>query len=126
MADFPVATIIVLIVVIYLAYTSLRIAGENERFAKFVLGRFEGFVGPGLIFVPPSIVKLIRVKLGDVGTVTSSQFVRFGDTEVPVSAASSFNPGDAVRVDGFGVEGPVLSQSNVRATQICPKCGHSF
>ena len=124
--DMTVVVLILVVVALILASGFLRIAAENERFAKFVLGRFDGFVGPGLVLAPLHIVKLIRVKIGDVGTVRSSQFVQFGETHVPMDAASSFNVGDAVRVDGFGPEGPLLSQSNVRATQNCPKCGHSF
>jgi regulator of protease activity HflC (stomatin/prohibitin superfamily) len=41
--------VLVLAVVVLIVLTSsLKIAGESERFAVFILGRFQAFKGPGL------------------------------------------------------------------------------
>ncbi len=105
---------------------AFRIANESERFAVFVLGRFHSYKGPGLVIISPSITKVARLKIGDIGTLTSSEFARFGEIDIPVSNTDSLKQGQAVRIDGFdGVE-PRLVASSIPAKTMCPKCGHSF
>ncbi len=45
-------SLVIGVLVVYLAL-SIRIANENERFAVFVLGRFAGYKGPGLVLKMP-------------------------------------------------------------------------
>ena len=117
----PILTAVVMV----LAYKSFRIASEDERFAVFVLGRFLAFRGPGLVF-RTNAMKLVRLKVGDLGVVTGSEFVRFGEHDVPVPLASEFRTGDSVRILSFGDAGPFLSRSDETVTQVCPNCGHEF
>jgi len=61
------ALLFALIIIIMVA-TSLKIAQENEQFAEFVMGRFAGFKGPGLLFRLLTS-KMHLLKVGDVGMV---------------------------------------------------------
>ena len=117
-------TVTILVIVILLR--SIRIAEESERFAVFVLGRFQAFKGPGLVQIVPYTQQAHRLRVGDIGVLTSSEFARFGEINIPVRNVEHLRQGQAVRIDGFdGVE-PRLVASSVSATTICPSCGHSF
>ena len=100
-----------------------KIAGESERFAQFKLGKFDGFAGPGLHLIS-SVTKVVRLKVGDLGTVSGPEFVSFHGVDIPVSSANSFTIGDSVRILSFGEDGPVLGLSAEIATRQCPNCGH--
>ena len=79
MADFLANNSIVLVVVVLITavlYSSIKIAQENERFAVFIIGRFAGFKGPGIV-LNTSASKLVRLKVGDFGTLTSHEFASF-------------------------------------------------
>ena len=117
--------LIITALVVILAYSSLRIANENERFAVFVLGRFLEFKGPGLVFKTQAM-KFVRLKIADIGVVISPEFVRFGESDVPIPQAKEFRVGDSVRILSFGEDGPFLERSDKAAIQQCPKCGHEF
>ena len=110
---------------IVLAYRSFKIANESERFAVFLMGRFYRFKGPGLVF-KTNDMKLVRLRVGDLGVVTGAEFVRFGESDVPVAQASEFRVGDKVRIVSFGDAGPFLSRSDEATIQRCPNCGHEF
>jgi len=58
-----IVLLLLVVVLLVLIYRSLAIAAEDERFALFVLGRFAGFRGPGLIF-KSEMSKLHRLKVG--------------------------------------------------------------
>jgi hypothetical protein len=124
MADFPFGLLLLLLFAVLLAYRSTAIVAENERCAVFLLGRFQAFKGPGLVF-KTSNHHIVRLTVGDVGSVISPEFIRFGEVDIPVTMAGSFNIGDAVRIDSFGDSGPIVSQSSIRPKRICPNCGHS-
>ena len=117
--------LIVTALAVVIAYKSIRIANENERFAVFMLGRFWKFKGPGLVF-KANTMKLVRLRIGDLGVVTGPEFVRFGESDVPVSQASEFRIGDSVRILSFGENGPFLTRSDETPVQRCPKCGHEY
>lgn len=125
MSDSPIFVLVLAAVVVIFLYQSIAIAAENERFAIFFLGRFQAFKGPGLI-LKTNLQNAIRLAVGDVGEVTSSEFIRFGGVEIPIAGAGSFNVGEAVRIDSFGDGGPVVSRSNVPPERMCPQCGHGF
>jgi regulator of protease activity HflC (stomatin/prohibitin superfamily) len=116
---------ILLVIVIAVAYQSFAIAHENERFAVFFLGRFYKFNGPGLVF-KTNLMKLVRLRIGDLGTVTGPEFVRFGESDVPVPQASEFHVGDVVRILSFTDSGPFLTRSDETSSLHCPNCGHEF
>ena len=118
--------VVLIVFVMVVLYNSIKIAGESERFAVFVLGRFQAFKGPGLVVVISGTQQAHRLKVGDIGILTSSEFARFGTIDIPVSDVGSLRQGQAVRIDGFdGVE-PRLVASSVPAKTICPNCGHNF
>ena len=116
---------IVGVLVIAVVASSIRIANESERFAVFVLGRFLSFKGPGLVFKTKAM-KLVRLKVGDIGEVTSPEFVRFGEADIPISQAREFRIGDSVRIISFSEESPFLARSDKAPLHRCPKCGHEF
>lgn len=114
------------LIVIVVLTSSLKIAEESERFAVFMLGRFQAFRGPGLVFIAPFIQIIHRIRVGDTGTLVSSEFANLAGVDVPISNPGSIRPGQAVRVDGFdGVE-PRIAASSLPAKNQCPKCGHQF
>jgi hypothetical protein len=116
---------ILIALAIVLAYQSFTIAHENERFAVFLMGRFYRFKGPGLVF-KTNAMKLVCLRVGDLGVVTGPEFVRFSESDVPVAQASEFRVGDTVRIVSFGDAGPFLSRSDEATIQRCPNCGHEF
>lgn len=125
MSNMLFVLVLALVVIIVLA-SSLKIAGESERFAVFILGRFQAFKGPGLILVAPYTQKVHRLKVGDVGLLKSSEFACFSDVDIPISNADSLRQGQAIRIDGFdGVEPRIVASSTPPQT-FCPNCGHQF
>lgn len=129
MAELPTPSVIpyllILILVAVVLYSSIRIAQENERFAVFTMGRFVRYKGPGLV-LKSAMTQLIRLRVGDIGMLTSHEFARFGDVDVPVTNVDSFRAGDSVRIDGFDDTGPRLVKSSVHRKTHCPNCGHEF
>lgn len=118
--------IVTLLVAIGFVASALRIANESERFAVFLLGRFQFFQGPGLVLIMPFTQKAHRLKVGDVGTLVSPEFASFAGVDIPVSNTGSLRQGQAVRIDGFdGVE-PRIVASSAPAKTMCPNCGHQF
>ena len=125
MIDLFVYLALFVVVTVFLM-NSIKIANESERFAVFFLGRFQAFKGPGLILITPYTQQVHRLKVGDIGVLTSSEFARFDAVDIPVSNVASLRQGQPVRIDGFdGVE-PRLVASSVPAKTICPNCGHNF
>ena len=118
MTESPVL-IVLIVVLIGVIYGSLRVAGEGERFAVFMLGRFQGYRGPGLILVAPFIQRIHRLKVGDTGVLANSTSARFDGVDIPVTGLASLQPGQGVRIDRFdGVE-PRLVASSAHARTVC-------
>ncbi len=116
------------VVLIVMLSQSIFIVDENTRVAVFLMGRFESFRGPGLLFLAPFVHRVQRLTLGETGVVSGAGFVRFGDTDVPAGNVEAFRQGDSVRIDGFDGAEPRLvaaePPSSVQST--CPRCGHKF
>ena len=55
--------IIVLLLVLFLVFSTLRVLNEYERGVMFTLGRFTGIKGPGIIMVVPGIQRIQKVDL---------------------------------------------------------------
>lgn len=117
--------IVLVLVALFVVYLSIGIARENERFAVFLLGRFARFAGPGLVMKTVAM-RFVRLKVGDIGSVTSHEFVKFGDADIPFNNLGSFAVGDPVRIEGFDGTEPRLAKSALRPKTRCPQCGHEF
>lgn len=118
--------LILTLIVIVILPSSIKIAGESERFAVFILGRFQAFKGPGLVLVAPYTQKVHRLRIGDIGLLKSSEFARFSEIDIPIADVGSLKVGQAVRIDSFdGVE-PRIVVSPIPPKVICPNCGHQF
>lgn len=121
------ATLLILtIVLIVVLSKSIKIAGESERFAVFLLGRFQGFMGPGLVLVTPFTQKVIRLKVGDIGVFKGPGFVTFDEFDIPTDDANDFRAGQPVRIERFDGSKPVFAASSIAAQTLCPNCGHRF
>ena len=118
--------LILTLIVIVILPSSIKIAGESERFAVFILGRFQAFKGPGLVLIAPYTQKVHRLRIGDIGLLESAEFARFAEVDIPIAEVGSLQVGQAVRIDSFeGVE-PRIVASPIPAKVICPNCGHQF
>ena len=115
------ALILLAVAAIFVAL-SIRIAGENERFAVFMVGSFAGFKGPGLVLKVPGTSDLVRIALGAEGEVQSNELVSIGTRSIPYVSAGSVRSGAKVRVSGF--ETARVKVEPVQTFLVCEKCGH--
>lgn len=115
------ALILLTVAVIYVVL-SIRIAGENERFAVFMVGRFAGLKGPGLVLKVPGASDLVRIALGAEGEVQSNALVSIGTRSIPYVAGGSVRSGAKVRVTGF--ETARVQVEPIQTFLVCEKCGH--
>ena len=87
-----------LALVIILALASLRVLREYERGVVFLLGRFQGVMGPGLIIVVPGIQQMVRVDLRTlVLDVPSQDVISRDNVSVKVNAVVYFRVVDPQR-----------------------------
>jgi len=87
-----------LALVILLALGSLRVLREYERGVVFLLGRFQGVMGPGLIIVVPGIQQMVRVDLRTlVLDVPSQDVISRDNVSVKVNAVVYFRVVDPQR-----------------------------
>jgi regulator of protease activity HflC (stomatin/prohibitin superfamily) len=105
---------------------SLLIAGESQRFALFRLGRFNGYVGPGLVVILPFLDRAFRLEVGDTGVLISTEFATFSNVQVPVPSVGRLRVGSSVRIASFDESGPQLEAAPIGQFQRCPKCGHQY
>lgn len=116
------ALIVIVIVAVYLAM-GFRIAKENERFAVFILGRFAGFKGPGLVLkMPGGPSKFARIALGSEGEIQSNELALFEGHAMPYKASTSVKAGSKVRITGF--EKAAVQVEALQQFVVCEKCGH--
>lgn len=123
-----IVTIALVAVMAIILMSSIRIARDSERFAVFILGRFAGFKGPGLLLrIPGQVAIWHRIKLGDRGELLNGGLARFGSFDLPVQSVAPARPGTFVRVTSFAPSSVVVepSEDQVRSLR-CPKCGHHF
>ena len=117
-----VVLIIVGIIVLYLAM-SFRIASDNERFAVYVLGRFAGLKGPGLVLkMPGSSAKFARITLGTEGEIQSNELASLAGNAVPYTSSAPVRAGSKIRVAGF--EKAAVQVDSIQQFVVCEKCGH--
>ena len=110
----------VLIVVIVLVVMSLKVLREYERGVIFMLGRFHGVKGPGLILVIPGVQQMVRMDLRTVVLDVPSQDVISRDNvSVKVNAVLYFRVVDpekaVIQVEDYLGATSQLAQTTLRA-----------
>jgi regulator of protease activity HflC (stomatin/prohibitin superfamily) len=109
-----------LALLVILALASLRVLREYERGVVFLLGRFQGVMGPGLIIVVPGIQQMVRVDLRLVVLDVPSQDVISRDNvSVKVNAVVYFRVVDPqlaiIQVANFMDATSQLAQTTLRS-----------
>lgn len=123
MQQFPIATLIIVFLLIIILSNAIRILREYERGVIFRLGRLiggSGIKGPGLILLIPIIDKMVRVSLRTVVMDVPTQDVITQDNvSIKVNAVIYFRvvePQKAiVGVENFLVATSQLSQTTLRS-----------
>src|SRR3712207_5134603 len=111
---------IAVIVLVVLLVSALRVLREYERGVVFMLGRFYGVKGPGLILVIPGIQQMVRVDLRTiVMDVPSQDVISRDNVSVKVNAVVYFRviePEKAIiQVANFYEATSQLAQTTLRA-----------
>jgi hypothetical protein len=106
-----IIVVFLLLYIVFMLQKSLHIAAETERFAVITLGRFTGYRGPGPIMIWPFVTQAFRLRIGDTGTLISSEFVSFAEVELPVTGLSSINVGSTIEITGFDDKGPQFARA---------------
>src|SRR5437588_300659 len=87
---------IILLLVLAIAFSSVRVMREYQRAVVFTWGRFTGVKGPGLILLVPYVQQMVRVDLRTVVLDVPSQDVISRDNvSVKVNAVVYFRVMDA-------------------------------
>ena len=108
------------VIVVLLAAASIRILREYERGVIFLLGRFHGVKGPGLILVIPPIQQMVRVDLRTrVFDVPPQDVITRDNVSVKVNAVVYLRVMDPqlaiIQVANFSEATSQLSQTTLRA-----------
>ncbi len=108
------------LLVLLLIVASLRILREYERGVIFLLGRFNGVKGPGLIIVIPGIQQMVRVDLRvRVFDVPPQDVITRDNVSVKVNAVVYLRVVDPeraiIQVANFSEATSQLSQTTLRA-----------
>jgi len=109
-----------LLLIIMLAFTSIRILREYERGVVFLLGRFWKVKGPGIILIVPGIQQMVRVDLRlVVMDVPSQDVISRDNVSVKVNAVVYFRVVDPqkaiIQVENFLEATSQLAQTTLRS-----------
>ena len=109
-----------LILVVVLLALSIKILREYERGVVFLLGRFQGVKGPGLIIIIPVVQQFVRVDLRTrVFDVPSQDVISRDNVSVKVNAVVYFRVLDpqlaVIQVVNFVEATSQLAQTTLRA-----------
>ena len=123
MQQFPVATIAIIVFVIFILASAIRILREYERGVIFRLGRLiggSGVKGPGLILLIPVIDKMVKVSLRTVVLdVPPQDIITQDNVSIKVNAVVYFRviePQKAiVQVENFLAPTSQISQTTLRS-----------
>ncbi len=113
-------TLIILGLVVLFLFSAIKILKEYERGVIFLLGRFQGVKGPGLIIVIPGIQQMVRVDLRViVMDVPTQDVISKDNVSVKVNAVVYFrivNPEKAIiQVANVFEATSQLSQTTLRS-----------
>ncbi len=120
MAAAGIVLIIVLIVFLWLLFSSFRIVQEYERGVVFVFGRCRGAKGPGLFVVPPFVSHITKVNLQTQAVpVASQQVITKDNVTVGVDAVAYFRVRDPVssviKIQDWYAASQLIAQTSLRA-----------
>jgi regulator of protease activity HflC (stomatin/prohibitin superfamily) len=109
-----------LVLLVILAFLSVKILREYERAVVFFLGRFQRVFGPGLIFIIPGIQQAVRVDLRTrVFDVPPQDVITRDNVSVKVNAVVYLRVVDPqlaiIQVANFSEATSQLSQTTLRA-----------
>jgi len=119
LAEFDLAAIIALLVLLIIISQSVKIVREYERMVIFRLGRFSGVKGPGIIFIIPLVDRVIKMDLRVFTIDVSKQVVITRDNvSVEVDAVVYYrvvDPASAViQVNNYNLATSLLAQTTLR------------
>ena len=111
---------ILLIAILALLFSALRVLREYERGVVFLLGRFTGVKGPGLIIIIPGIQQMVRVDLRTVVfDVPTQDVISRDNVSVRVNAVVYFRVVDpeksVIQVEQFFEATSQLAQTTLRS-----------
>ena len=117
---FSIAIGLVVAVLLFILFSSIRILREYERAVMFTLGRYTGTKGPGLILMVPIIQQMVRVDLRIiVNDVPPQDVISHDNVSVKVNAVIYFRIMDAersvIQVRDFMEATSQLAQTTLRA-----------
>src|SRR6186997_3722285 len=122
MEQFPLAFIIIIVLILYVLASSIRILREYERGVIFRLGRVldGGVKGPGLILLIPIIDKMVKVSLRIVVMDVPPQDVITQDNvSIKVNAVIYFRVMDPqkaiIHVENFLAATSQIAQTTLRS-----------
>jgi regulator of protease activity HflC (stomatin/prohibitin superfamily) len=110
----------VLVVAAAFLLSAIRILREYERGVVFLLGRFQGVKGPGLVFILPVVQQMVRVDLRTrVFDVPSQDVISRDNVSVKVNAVVYLRVVDQqlaiIQVANFSEATSQLAQTTLRA-----------
>src|SRR5688572_25681192 len=108
------------VIVVLLVVSSLKVLREYQRAVVFLLGRFQGVKGPGLIVIVPGIQQMVRVDLRTiVFDVPPQDVITRDNVSVKVNAVVYFRVVDPqraiIQVANFLEATSQLAQTTLRA-----------
>jgi len=117
---FSIAIGLVVAVLLFILFSSIRILREYERAVMFTLGRYTGTKGPGLILMVPIIQQMVRVDLRIiVNDVPPQDVISHDNVSVKVNAVIYFRIMDAersvIQVRDFMEATSQLAQTTLRS-----------
>jgi regulator of protease activity HflC (stomatin/prohibitin superfamily) len=117
---FSIAIGLVVAVLLFILFSSIRILREYERAVMFTLGRYTGTKGPGLILMVPIVQQMVRVDLRIiVNDVPPQDVISHDNVSVKVNAVIYFRIMDAersvIQVRDFMEATSQLAQTTLRS-----------
>jgi regulator of protease activity HflC (stomatin/prohibitin superfamily) len=117
---FSIAIGLVVVVLLFILFSSIRILREYERAVMFTLGRYTGTKGPGLILMVPIVQQMVRVDLRIiVNDVPPQDVISHDNVSVKVNAVIYFRIMDAersvIQVRDFMEATSQLAQTTLRS-----------
>ncbi|MEO9227391.1 MAG: slipin family protein [Devosia sp.] len=110
----------ILIVLVVVAFASIKILREYERAVVFTLGRFQKVKGPGLVLLVPFVQEMVRVDLRiRVIEIPSQDVISRDNVSMKVDAVLYFNVVDPeraiIQVQSYLPATNMLAQTTLRA-----------